>query len=68
MPQAPRASNAPAKGGGFGTSSSTSTRGGIPPARAARRRSSTVAGLVDRWVEEGRLPDHLRAVPKPDGT
>ena len=20
---------------------------------------------IDHWVEEGRLPDHMRAVPKP---
>jgi hypothetical protein len=24
----------------------------------------TVAGLIDRWAEDGRLPGHLRAVPK----
>ena len=24
----------------------------------------TVTKLVDRWVEEGRLPDHMRLVPK----
>lgn len=23
-----------------------------------------IAGLVAHWVEKGRLPDHLRAVPK----
>ena len=26
----------------------------------------TVTKLVDLWVEERRLPDHMRAVPKPD--
>jgi hypothetical protein len=25
----------------------------------------TVAGLIDHWVDERRLPDHMRAVPKP---
>jgi hypothetical protein len=28
----------------------------------------TVAGLVDHWVEHGRLPDHMRLVPKPSRT
>jgi hypothetical protein len=27
----------------------------------------TVAGLVDHWVEHGRLPGHMRAVPKVGG-
>jgi hypothetical protein len=26
----------------------------------------TVAGLIDHWVEHGRLPDHLRAMPRTD--
>jgi hypothetical protein len=25
----------------------------------------TIAGLIDHWVDERRLPDHMRAVPKP---
>ncbi len=29
--------------------------------------AGTVAGLFDQGVETGRLPDHLRAVPKPSG-
>jgi hypothetical protein len=28
----------------------------------------TVTGMVDRWLDEGRLPDHPHAVPKPGGT
>jgi hypothetical protein len=24
----------------------------------------TIAGLIDWWVEHGRLPDHMRLVPK----
>ena len=24
----------------------------------------TVAGLIDRWVDDRRLPDHMRLVPK----
>ena len=27
----------------------------------------TIAGLIDRWAEDGRLPDHLRLVPKLGG-
>jgi hypothetical protein len=28
----------------------------------------TITLLVDRWIRDGRLPDHLRAVPrKSDG-
>ncbi len=27
----------------------------------------TVTPLVDLWVEEGRLPSYMRAVPKADG-
>jgi hypothetical protein len=26
----------------------------------------TVAGLIDHWAEHGRLPDHIRAVPRTD--
>ncbi len=26
----------------------------------------TITPLVDLWIKEGRLPDHMRAVPKPD--
>ncbi len=25
----------------------------------------TITPLVDLWIKEGRLPDHMRAVPKP---
>ena len=28
----------------------------------------TVTKLVDLWVEERRLPDHMRAVPKSDAS
>ncbi len=27
----------------------------------------TITPLVDLWIAEGRLPDYMRAVPKPDG-
>ncbi len=27
----------------------------------------TITPLVDRWIQDGRLPDHMRAVPKPGG-
>ena len=26
----------------------------------------TITPLVDLWIREQRLPDHMRAVPKPD--
>ncbi len=26
----------------------------------------TITHLVDLWIRERRLPDHMRAVPKPD--
>ncbi len=27
----------------------------------------TITPLVDLWIAEGRLPDHMRVVPKPGG-
>ena len=30
--------------------------------------AGTVPPLIDLWVEEGRLPNHMRTVPKPGGT
>ena len=27
----------------------------------------TITPLVDLWIRERRLPDHMRLVPKPEG-
>jgi hypothetical protein len=36
-------------------------------AEAAGASVLAIAGLIDRWAEDGRLPDHLRLVPKLGG-
>ncbi len=40
---------------------------GQPPRGMAFGVVGTIAPLVDLWVEERRLPDHMRVAPKAGG-